>query len=132
MNTIRFLKHKVVNDTTKQSARVFYSLDNRTDGRKCVTLYAKSYSDKLTSVFDSDEVINETDTMTDYFCKDRVVLFEGNPLYKDAQKRANENNGVIEDEPTLFTPKSVSKDDLEVADVYMNLLTRLGVKNIIA
>lgn len=131
---IRFLKHKVVNDDTKQSARVYYSLDNRTDGRKCVTIYAKDYGQQLSKVFASNEVENRTDTMTDYFDKDKVVLFEDHILYKDARKRANENNGVFEGEPKLYIPDvkdlvKISKEDLEAAKVYIGLMKRLGVKN---
>ena len=131
---IRFLKHKVVNDDTKQSARVYYSLDNRTDGRKCVTIYAKDYGQQLSKVFDSNEVENRTDTMTDYFDKDKVVLFEDHILYKDARKRANENNGVFEGEPKLYIPENlitISEEDIKVATVYVGLMKRLGVKNFV-
>ena len=125
---IRFLKHKVVNDTTKQSARVFYSLDNRIDGRKCVTIYEKDYLSKLSKVFDGDCVLNETDTMTDYICKDRVVLFEDHPLYTEARKRANEFKGIFEGEPKLYEPPIAAPAG---GDVYSDLLYRLGVKAIV-
>jgi hypothetical protein len=131
---IRFLKHKVVNDDTKQSARVHYSLDNRTDGRKCVTIYAKDYGHQLSKVFASNEVENHTDTMTDYFDKDKVVLFEDHILYKDARKRANENNGIFEEKPKLYMPENlitVSKEDIKVSTVYVGLMKRLGVKNFV-
>ena len=88
---IRFLKHCVTNGAVK--ARVWYSLDNRVDGRKCVTLYAKDYSRELGQIF-ADEYINETDTMTDYFERGRVVLFEGHPLYFAARERAEANDAA--------------------------------------
>jgi hypothetical protein len=88
---IRFLKHYVTNGVVK--ARVWYSLDNRIDGRKCVTLYAKDYSRELGPVF-ADEYINETDTMTDYFERGRVVLFEGHPHYAAARERAEANDAA--------------------------------------
>lgn len=72
---VKFNKHNVTNTRTKAKARIFYSLDNRTDGRKCVSLYAKDYR-------------NDTDTMTDYFDQGRVVLFENHPLYTEARKAA--------------------------------------------
>lgn len=86
--TIKFNKHHVTNGTVK--ARVFYSLDNRVDGRKCVTLYAKDYSRTLGQVF-ADEYQNDTDSMTDYFDEGRVVLFEGHAHYAAARQRAEAN-----------------------------------------
>lgn len=72
--------------------------------------------------------------MTDYFCKDTVRLFDDHPLYKEARKRANENNGVFEGEPKMVEDtalvQSIKKEDLEVADAYIGLLNRMGVKSI--
>jgi hypothetical protein len=81
---IKFQKFAVVNAATKAKARVSYSLDNRTDGRKCVTIYAKDYGHALYSVLPSDYK-NETEIMTDYFDKGKAVLFEGHPLYETAR-----------------------------------------------
>lgn len=39
---VRFNQHAVTNGTHK--ARVHYSLDNRCDGRRCVTIYAKDHA----------------------------------------------------------------------------------------
>lgn len=85
---IKFNKFNVTNGTDK--ARVSYSLDNRADGRKCVTLYAKDYSDTLAKVF-GDLYRNETDFQTDYFDKGKVVLFETHPLYAVSRARALAN-----------------------------------------
>lgn len=82
---IKFNRYNVTNGTTK--ARIRYSLDNRADGRKCVTMYAKDYSDALGVVL-ADEYRNETDSQTDYFDKGKAVLFEGHPLYAAARARA--------------------------------------------
>jgi cell fate regulator YaaT (PSP1 superfamily) len=81
---IKFNKHYVTNGTDK--ARVIYLTDNRADGRKCVTIYAKDYSRKLGAVFGA-EYQNDTDSMTDYFDEGRVVLFEEHPLYSMARER---------------------------------------------
>lgn len=81
---IKFNKHNVTNTATKNKCRVFYSLDNRIDERKCVTLYAKEPADKLTGIFDT--VVNNSDIMTDYFETDKVVLFEDHELYQVARK----------------------------------------------
>jgi hypothetical protein len=83
---IKFQKHYVTNGKIK--ARVWYSLDNRIDGRKCVTLYAKDYDRKLGEIFSGGEYENNTDTMTDYFEKGKVVLFESSPYYAAARARA--------------------------------------------
>lgn len=86
MSTIKFFKHYVTDGRTK--ARVRYSLDNRADGQKCVTLYAKDYTDALRTVFGPAEYTNDTDTQTDYFDKGRVNLFEESPDYAAARERA--------------------------------------------
>jgi len=85
---IKFNKFHVTNGEAK--ARVFYSLDNRGDGRKCVTIYAKDYTGELGVVI-SDSYKNDTDIQTDYFDKGRVVLFEDHPLYAAARARAEAN-----------------------------------------
>jgi hypothetical protein len=82
---VKFNRYHVTNGTAK--ARVFYSLDNRADGRRCVTLYAKDYSDQLALVL-ADAYKNDTEIQTDYFDKGRAVLFESHPLYAAARVRA--------------------------------------------
>lgn len=83
--SIKFNKHHVTNGSIK--ARCHYSLDNRMDGRKCVTIYAKDYVGDLGRIL-ADAYENDTDTMTDYFDQGRAVLFEGHPLYLVARARA--------------------------------------------
>jgi hypothetical protein len=87
---IKFNKHNIRDTKSGIKARVHYSVDNRIDGRKCVTLYAKSCLEPLHQVI-SDGYINDTDIMTDYFDNGRVVLFEDNPLYPAARSRALNN-----------------------------------------
>jgi hypothetical protein len=84
---IKFNRYHVTNGTTK--ARVHYALDNRIDGRRCVTLYAKDYGHNLGTVLQK-AYINETDLQTDYFDKGRAVLFEDHPLYAAARARAEQ------------------------------------------
>lgn len=81
---IKFNKYCVVNTKTGAKARVFYSLDDRVDGRPCVTLCAKDYQGQLGAVF-ADEFKNETDSTTDYFESGRVDLFQPHPLYAAAR-----------------------------------------------
>jgi hypothetical protein len=84
--TVKFMKHYIQNTTTGKKCRVWYSLDNRADKRKCVTIYAKGYLDEMAGILDNFE--NDTDTMTDYFDKDRAVIFEGDAHYAAARARA--------------------------------------------
>lgn len=84
---IKFNKFNVTDTSTKKKARVFYSIDNRVDERKCVTIYAKDYDRKLGEII-SDSYENETDSMTDYFDQGKVVLFEDHKLYAVARERA--------------------------------------------
>lgn len=79
---IKFNKFNVTNGQIK--ARVHYSLDNRIDHRKCVTIYAKDYCGSLGEIFDA-EYSNNTDLHTDYFEKGKVVLFDDHPLYQTAR-----------------------------------------------
>lgn len=83
---IKFNKHNVTDTETKIKARVLYSLDNRIDGQRCVTVYAKDYDRNLGKIF--KEYKNETNTLEDYFDCGKVVLFECHPLYAVARKIA--------------------------------------------
>lgn len=84
---VKFQKHYVTNGSVK--ARVWYGLDNRTDGRRCVTLYSKDYGHQLAEVIPTGYE-NDSDMMTDYFDKGRVRLFENHPLYAAARARAEQ------------------------------------------
>ena len=88
---IRFNKYHVTDGQHK--AKVFYSLDNRVDGRKCVTIYAKDFGSELSKLF-ADEYQNDSDSMTDYFDEGKVVLFEGHPLYSVARTRVERLQGL--------------------------------------
>lgn len=81
-----FNKYNVKN-AAGLKARVFYSLDNRVDGRKCVTLYAKEYGHTLGKII-PDAYENKTDISTDTFDQGSVRLFEDHPLYAAARERA--------------------------------------------
>lgn len=82
---IKFNKHHIAANGLK--ARVHYSVDNRIDGRPCVTLYAKDYNDSLCKIFKA-EYKNDTDINTDYFDAGSVTLFADHPLYAEARQRA--------------------------------------------
>lgn len=84
---IKLMKHYVTDGKIK--AKVFYSaaiLIN--DTRRCVTIYAKDYSDDLQKIF-GNEYQNDTDMMTDYFEKGKVRIFESNKLFDSALSRCS-------------------------------------------
>lgn len=83
---IKFRKYFVSNEEFK--ARVRYSIGNRIDGRKCVTLYAKDWTRELGKIF-KDHYKNETDSMTDYFDEGKVTFFENDAHYETALKIAS-------------------------------------------
>lgn len=66
--------------------KCFYSLDNRADGRKCVTISAQEYGDHLPG--DLFTVRNNTDLYSDYHETDRAELFSDHPLYAYARAAA--------------------------------------------
>jgi len=84
---VKFNKYHVVDTVSKIKARCFYSVDNRADGRKCVTIYARDYTGTLGRIIPS-ACTNNSDSMTDYFETDTVRLFEDHPLYTAARQRA--------------------------------------------
>jgi hypothetical protein len=86
--TIKFNKHHVTNGEIK--ARVFYSLDNRTDNKPCVTIYSKDYNMNLGKILPQGYK-NDSDMQSDYSDAGRVVLLENHPLYKIARERAEKN-----------------------------------------
>ena len=83
VKTIRLMKHYVTDGDHK--ARVHYSHTMLTDGRECVTIYAKDYTGALHKIF--DDVEDNTDIMTDYFEKGRVRIYPENPLFEQAMMR---------------------------------------------
>lgn len=84
--SIKFFWNGIKINGDKKLIRCHYSLDNRHDGRECVTIYARSYSDSLPG--DLFSVENSTDSMTDYFETDRTDVFPGHPLYSYARAAA--------------------------------------------
>ena len=81
---VRFMKYYVTDG--KHKAKVHYSDSRLIDGRTCVTLYAKEYTNDLHKIFDGGYE-NRTDTMTDYFEKGRVRIFPDNKHYAAALSR---------------------------------------------
>lgn len=76
-------------------ARVHYSAHTDSNGRKCVTIYSKDYDRALGEIFAAGYK-NDTDTMTDYFDKGRVTIYEGHPLYEKAMERVKMNDAAFD------------------------------------
>lgn len=91
---IKFNQFNVQDTVSGIKSKVWYSINNRVDGRNCVTLYAKDYDRRgLGTIFaDIGGYKNDTDTMTDYFDKGSVTIYEDSPLYAQALIRAKLNN----------------------------------------
>lgn len=85
---IKFNKFNVTDTETKLKAKVFYSLDNRVDERKCVTIYANDYTRNLRKIF--PEYTNETDLQSSYYDQGQVDLFEDHPLYEEARTKVTQ------------------------------------------
>jgi hypothetical protein len=97
---VKFKKFYVTDGTVK--AKISYSLDNHRD-KKCVTLYEKDYERNLGIIF-PEIYANDTDYMTDYFDKGRVIIFEDHPLYNEVRPLAEQY--IIEDQAKWMTKKS--------------------------
>ena len=51
-----------------------------------ITIYAKTYSGFSAEVWEAFDVANDSDTMTDYFEKDRIRVKPNHPLYQEVAK----------------------------------------------
>ena len=100
---VKFRKFYVTDGTVK--AKITYSLDNRGDRKKCVTLYEKGYDRNLGIIFPELHQ-NDTDYMTDYFDEGRVVIFEDNPLYRELRTFVEE---MIIEKKSKWMTKYASK-----------------------
>lgn len=78
IKTVKFGK-KGLRDAQGNYYPVFYSLGPLVStGKNAVTIYAKGYK-PMPAVLKAE---NNTDTMTDYFEKDRVRFHEGTPEFE--------------------------------------------------
>ena len=89
MGKVKFNKYFVTDGANR--SRVFYTMDGRTDGQPCVTVYAKDYDHRLVQILGRDGYVNDTDSMTDYFEQGHVVLRPGHVHYAAARARAERN-----------------------------------------
>lgn len=85
-NSIRFYWNGIRINGEKSLIKCSYSLDNHSEHKECVSIYAHSYGAALPR--DLFEVCNESDSYTDYFDTDHAVLTPEHPLYKYARYAA--------------------------------------------
>lgn len=77
-NSVKFYYNGIRVNGVKTLIKCSYSLDNHRDHAECVTLYA----DGCRLPRDLFEVVNESDSYTDYFESDHATLTPEHPLYK--------------------------------------------------
>lgn len=79
--SIKFFHNGMRINGARELCKVYYSLDNRHDGRECVTIYERSrnYNERIPR--DLFGVENGSDCMTDYFELDHAEVFPDHPLY---------------------------------------------------
>ena len=97
MKKVIFKNHYIQNPETGKKCKVWYSLNNRGGERNHVTIYAKTCLESMSGIIDFR---NDTDMMTDYFEKDRAVIFEDNELYADALAAAQK--GINDSKKSRF------------------------------
>lgn len=83
---IKFNLYNIANTETGEKVKVHYYENTRHDGTPSVTIYAKGYSRNLSRILPG--VINNTDTMTDYFETDKVTFTPGDKYYEAACQQA--------------------------------------------
>jgi len=87
---VRMMKHYVQDPSTGRKCRVYYSYSSATEntfGKEMITIRSKSLLDDLSKVFPN--AINNSDSMTDYFEKDRVRIFPEDKLWNTAITMVN-------------------------------------------
>ena len=95
--TIKFNLYNIVDQDTKHKARVMYWKAYDFDKSGVIRISAKDYGQQLTSLIGIDGVSyrNDSDIMTDYFCKDCVDVSPNSPVYgkvKAACERMEQKN----------------------------------------
>lgn len=83
---MKFMKYYVENDQGERT-KCFYMPSER-NGRKCVIVCASRYDGNLSFLPNCE---NNSDSQTDYFEKDSVRIFEGDPLYPAVLARVEKN-----------------------------------------
>ena len=82
---IKFNQNNVTDGTNR--IKVWYSFSG-----EIICVYAKEYGRQLSKIF--DDVVNDTDTMTDYFDKDSIYLNPGDEHYAAAKAAGEKKNAA--------------------------------------
>ena len=75
--------------------RFFVSLGGQKDP-ETISVYARDYAGFSKEIHEAFEVQNDTDTMTDYFAKDRLYIKTDNPLYFEFKKAVEKTQSRME------------------------------------
>jgi hypothetical protein len=84
---MKFMKYYVESDEGKR-VKCDYSYGKTPDGRVCITIHAREYGAQLRFLPSCE---NNSDTMTDYFEKDRVRVYDNSPIYAEVKARFDLN-----------------------------------------
>jgi hypothetical protein len=86
MNTIKFLKKGL--KINGEYFSVYYNKGNYTEQSKIpagsITIYVNNY--KRLPRIEGLNIINDSDSMTDYFESDRLIIYPNNKYYNDISK----------------------------------------------
>lgn len=83
-----------------------------------LVLYAKNYASFSAEVREELEVVNNSDSMIDYFETDRVSILPGHPLFVDAA-------AAYEKDLNRDIARCINKGDLDAAGRYSSDLVKL-------
>lgn len=78
---IKFFHNGIRVNGSRELCKVFYSIDGRHDGKPGVMIYERSNNYNVRIPRDLFGVVNDSDSMTDYFENDRAAVFADHPLY---------------------------------------------------
>lgn len=88
---VRFLMYKVVKG--EKSCKVWYSYSNyehKGVQKEYIKIYEEGYSNNLNEIFPN--VVNNSDSMTDYFEKSRVTIEKDSPYWEKAFEMVEKHN----------------------------------------
>ncbi|RLF27030.1 MAG: hypothetical protein DRN14_05900 [Thermoplasmata archaeon] len=93
---IKFMQYFVKNTVTGKKVKVSYHKSEDLDGSQYIAIYDDGYGQDLFDLFDgyfneSMSGKNDSDSMTDYFCKTDIKIKPGHELYQAACLREGEN-----------------------------------------
>ncbi len=124
--TIQLKRYYVTDGTIK--ARVRYDFTTLTNGRECVSINSKDYSDNLGKVFNFNGYENNSDGMVDYFERGHVRIYRDNPLFAAAMRMVEATEKAREIRHKARNERYVTIGDREKKLVNLAMLMGLTVR----